>query len=382
VETEGWERLGVLAGLIACLAVGVAIALDTRQLGTEPLLGPAWLWWVCYLGFLTMFVWDSSLNRPAWGGPRILVLAQAGFGLAAYLVAAGSGWVPVLFVVTAATAAYELGRAATLTIVAIQTLVVPVGPLLGHGPRLSDALFGVVVYGSFQMFAVMTIWAQRREADARQRLTQTHERLEDAHAQLRGATAMLEASSRDAERLRIARDLHDLIGHQLTALALELEVAVHLAKDGQSHVQRARSMAKDLLTDVREAVGELRAPRRELGETLLKVTEWLPKPRVHLDLDHDLEVDEETSLALVRCVQEIVTNTIRHADADTLHIGISRNDDVLTLTAADDGRGADRMQPGHGLAGIRERVVALGGSVRFDTEPEQGMRVLVRIPGR
>lgn len=383
MEPNGWERLGVLAGLIACLAVGVAFAVDALQTGGELILGPTWSWWICYFGFLVVFVWDSQLTRPAWVDPRAVVLVQAGFGVAAYLLAAGSGWVPVLFVVTAATAAYELSIRATLVIVAVQTLLVPVSAFTERGPSGPDALLEMIVYGSFQVFAVMMLWAQQREADARRRLAETHERLEQAHAELRGASAVLEVSSRSAERLRIARDLHDLVGHQLTALSMELEVAIHTPQGGQRHVRRARTLAKALLADVREAVGELRAPRRELRETLHKVAGGLPRPQVHLDVDPDLEVDDETSLALVRCVQEIVTNTVRHADADTLHIELHRcGHDGVTLAATDDGRGADRLAPGHGLTGIRERVENLGGRVTFDTAQGDGMRVLVRLPAR
>jgi signal transduction histidine kinase len=383
VESNGWERLGVLAGLIACLAVGVAFAVDAWQTGGELIRGPTWLWWVSYLGFLAVFVWDSQLTRPPWIEAGVLVLVQAGLGVAAYLLSAGSGWVPVLFVVTAATAAYELSKHATLVIVAVQTLLVPAGAFLEQGPSGSDALLEMVVYGSFQVFAVMMIWTQKREAEARRHLVEAHERLEQAHAELRGASAVLEASSRSAERLRIARDLHDLVGHQLTALALELEVATHTPRASQRHVRRARTLAKDLLADVREAVGELRAPRRELRDTLQKITGGLPRPRVHLDVDGDLEVDDETSLALVRCVQEIVTNTVRHADADSLYIELDRcRHSGVTLAATDDGRGTDRLAPGHGLTGIRERIENLGGSVRFDTEQGHGMSVLIRIPGR
>ena len=377
------ERLGALAGLTASLAVGVPVAVDAVRTGGELTLGPAWLWWVCYLAYLGVFVWDSQLSRPAWADPRLLVGVLAGLGAAAFLLAGGFGWVPVLFVVTAATAAYEWPRRATLLLVAAQTVLVAAGATLEHGARGSDALLGVVVYGSFQAFAVMMIWGQQREADARQELAETHRQLEHAHGQLRAATAMLEASSRSAERLRIARDLHDLVGHQLTALALELEVATHTPPRARSdHVRRARAIAKDLLADVREAVGELRAPRRELHDALASLIAGLPRPRVHLDVDAALDVDDETSIALLRCVQEIVTNTVRHADADTLRIELSGHDDGVTLVAADDGRGADPLRPGNGLAGIRERIEALGGSVRFTSGPGRGLRIDAEVPGR
>jgi signal transduction histidine kinase len=293
----------------------------------------------------------------------------------------GAGAREVLFVVTAVTAAYELPRAATVAVVTVQTVLVPVGAALEHAPGWSDALLATIVYGSFQVFAVMMVWASQREADLRTREAEAHERLEQAHAQLRATTAMLEVSSRNAERLRIARDLHDVVGHQLTALALELEVATHHHDGtGKDHVRRARTIAKDLLTDVRTTVGQLRTPRHDLRDTLSRLAADLPHPEIHLKVDDELEVDDETSLALVRCIQEIMTNTIRHANADNLHIELTTSNGQVVLAAHDDGHGTDRLKPGHGLTGIRERIEALDGTVEFTSRPGHGLHIHARVP--
>jgi signal transduction histidine kinase len=383
VETSRFVWLGGVAGLIAALAVGVPFAADAIQTGGELVVGPPTLWWACYLAYLAVFGWDSQLDRPSWLDPRLLVLTQAVSGMAVYLLSGGFGWVPVLFVVTAATAAYELSRTATVTLVAVQTLLVASSATLEHGPGWSDALLGTIVYGSFQVFAVLMIWASQREADLRSREAQAHERLEQAHAELRAATAMLETSSRNAERLRIARDLHDVVGHQLTALALELEVATHRRDGtGDDHVRRARTIAKELLTDVRSAVGQLRGPRHDLRDTLTRIATHLPHPEIHLEVDDELEVEDETSIALVRCVQEIMTNTVRHADADHLYIELSRSNGHVVLDAHDDGHGTDLLEPGHGLTGIRERIEALDGTVAFASHPGHGLHIRARVPVR
>jgi signal transduction histidine kinase len=381
VDSSRSERLGALAGLVAALAVGAPFAVDAIRTGGELLVVPPLVWWTCYLTYLVVFVWDSQLPRPTWLDPRVLVLAQSLLGIAAYLLSGGFGWVPVLFVVTAATAAYELSRPTTIALVAVQTLLVAPGAVLEHGPGWSDAVLGTIVYGSFQVFAVMMVWAKQREAEARAREAEAHQHLEQAHAQLRATTVVLEASTRNAERLRIARDLHDAVGHQLTALALELEVATHRPQGaGDDHVHRARAIAKDLLSDVRRTVGQLRAPHHDLRDTLSRIATDLPHPDIHLDVGDDLEVDDETSLALVRCIQEIMTNTIRHADADNLRIELTAVDGEVVLDARDDGRGTDRLEPGHGLTGLRERIEALGGTVGFDSRPGQGLQVHARVP--
>jgi signal transduction histidine kinase len=377
VDTRASERLGALAGLVASVAVGVPVFLDT--IGPDPttVWGPLWLWWACYLGYLVAFILLSQVaadRRPGWLEDRVLLATQGTLGAAAYALAPVFGWAVVLLIVTAATAAYELSRrGAVAVIVAQMALVAAVSTQTELDPI--DAALSVVVYASFQVFAAVVIWTQQREAEARTRLAETH-------TELQATTALLEASSRSAERLRIARDLHDLMGHQLTALTLELEAAMH-ASDGDDppHVQRARGIAKELLGDVREAVSELRSRQPDLHDALAAVTDGVPQLHVALTVDDHLEVDHRTTLAVVRCVQEIVTNTVRHASADELCISVTAlPDGGLRLAAQDDGRGAGTLRPGNGLRGIRERIEALGGTVAFRSEPGRGMHVTAEVP--
>jgi signal transduction histidine kinase len=376
VEARTSERLGALAGLIASLAVGVPVALDVFTAGADALSGVPWMWIVAYLGYLVVFVTLSQTPPSVTLPTSPLVGAQAGFGGLAYVLAGGDDWVAVLFVVTAATAAYEWSKRATVVLVGLQTLVVLSAAQFGGSASLRDALLSVLVYGSFQFFAVVVVWTQQREADARASLV-------DAYARLRATSAMLEVSSRNAERLRIARDLHDVIGHQLTALTLELEVATHTLTDERTHVQRARDLAKQLLTDVREAVGELRTPPRELRDALEAVSTDLPGLHVRLAVADDVRVDDATTLALVRCAQEVVTNTVRHAAARTLDIEVSQDHEgAVILDASDDGRGIESLQPGNGLSGMVERIEAVGGTIDFDTAPGRGMRVTAMVPHR
>lgn len=399
-DTQTSERLSFMAGLLASLAAGLPVLLETLRAGGDRLVGPAWAWWACYLGYLAVFVVGGLRDadrRPRWLGDRTLLVVQIVLGVGAVVLAPAFGWSAVLLVVNAVSAAYLVSRRATIAIVTTQVLILAVVVSSTTMAPL-DAGLTVLVYGSFQAFAAVIVWAQQREAAARSALA-------EAHAELHAATTLLATSSRAEERLRIARDLHDLVGHQLTALALELEAATLEAASRAStsptpvgrppapavdapsvpttslHVQRARGIAKELLTDVREAVGELRAPQPGLGRALEAVTTGLPRPDVELSVDDELAVDDQTTLALVRCVQEIVTNTARHADATTLRIEVMRPaGGGVRLVAYDDGRGAEQLRPGNGLAGITERIEGLGGTVEFVTAPGQGLRVVARVP--
>ena len=121
----------------------------------------------------------------------------------------------------------------------------------------------------------------------------------------------------------------------------------------------------------------------DLARALAPLAEGLPRPRVHLDLPKNLELtDPEQAQALVRCVQEIVTNTGKHADAENLWIEFRTTAGGLEVRARDDGRGARDVQPGHGLSGMRQRLEGLGGRLQVVTEPDRGFQVEAWIPLR
>ena len=172
-----------------------------------------------------------------------------------------------------------------------------------------------------------------------------------------------------------------MVGHELTALALELEVASHQAAgDALEHVTRARGIAKDLLANIRATVGELRDAPARLEPTLRSLIEHIPGLAVELVVDELRPLDGSSSLAVIRCVQEILTNTIRHASASHLTITITSDDDRLVVRARDDGHGTRQVKPGNGLTGMAERVEALGGALELESAPGQGFTVTLTVP--
>ena len=372
------ERYGALAGLVASAAVGVPVLFELVAGATRSPSWMLWLWWASYLGYLTAFALLGQVpadRRPIWLADRPLLAVQGTLGAFAYAFAPADGWALVLLVVTAATAAYILSVRGTMAVVIAQTLLIAVVTFRTEIDPL-NAVISVVVFASFQAFAVLVILSQQREAAARARLA-------DAHAELRAATSLLEASSRTGERLRIARDLHDVVGHHLTALILELESeCLADPSPGRPHVGRARDIARDLLGAVRSAVEDLRDQQPVLTDALAEVTR-LPHLDIDLTIEDGLDLDDATSLALVRCVQEIVTNTVRHAQATALSIEIARDGrNAVQLDARDNGRGTVRLRPGSGLKGLTERIDALGGTVEFVTAPGCGMQVTAELPAQ
>jgi signal transduction histidine kinase len=376
VESRDDVRLSAVAGLVAAIAVGVGTLFT--GLGDAGAIDPVapGSWWAAYGLFIAAFALDANVVdwRPQWATGRRLLATELVAAAVAWLIAPGLGWTAVLFVVTAASAAYSLSARGTLAVVAGQSVLVAVGAGL-DGQSAADIVLATVVYGSFQCFAVLVVGSERRAVAARAELAA-------AHVELRAATVMLAASARTAERLRISRDLHDVVGHQLTALALELEVASHRGDEAPTHVARARAITKDLLGDVRAAVGELRVGATDLEPTLRQLVADLPGLAVELAVDERAPLDETYALAIVRCVQEVVTNTLRHSGADHLTISVVVDESGVRLDARDDGRGAAQLAPGNGLTGLRERFEQLGGEIALQTAAGHGFAVNARVPVR
>jgi signal transduction histidine kinase len=218
--------------------------------------------------------------------------------------------------------------------------------------------------------------AAAREALARNELAKLN-------TELRATQQLLVDSGQVAERMRIARELHDLVGHHLTGLSLNLEVASHLAQGKtQEHIQTAQSVTKLLLQDVREVVNSLRGDDSfDLGRAIRTLTKDIPKPRIHLDVPEDLGIyDPVRAETILRCVQEIITNAVRHSGAQNLWIELVKTADGVEVRARDDGRGVKQLKPGNGLTGMRERFEQVGGHLEVESAPSAGFCLRARIP--
>jgi two-component system sensor histidine kinase DesK len=183
-----------------------------------------------------------------------------------------------------------------------------------------------------------------------------------------------------AERERIARDLHDVLGHTLSVVVLKSELAGRLF---DRDPQRARTEMKEVEQIARKALGEVRqAIRGYRAEGLVaeidRAQKTLEAAGVTLECSvkpPSLRATEETVLSLI--VREAVTNIVRHAQASRCRLDFAKNESGTSLTVEDDGRGGIR-QEGSGLRGMRERVESLGGRLKIDSG--QGTRLVVEIP--
>jgi signal transduction histidine kinase len=288
-------------------------------------------------------------------------------GLGALLLAVAAMVLPWLLPLPLAVAWLVLQYAATVPVYALFPAFTPGMAVMQAGLYLG---YAVIVFIASEV--------AHQQADARE----DQRRL---NSELRATRALLAESSRLAERMRIARELHDLVGHHLTALSLNLEVAGHLVDNpaAAEQVTRARSTARQLLADVREVVSELRDDEGiELTSALRDLTEGVPGLEVHLELPPRFAVgDSRRAQILLRCTQEIITNAVRHARARNLWLRFEEGPGgLLILKARDDGRGAENLKPGNGLTGMRERLAEVGGQLAIQTQNNQGFSLEASLP--
>lgn len=239
-----------------------------------------------------------------------------------------------------------------------------------------DAVLQVGLYLSLSTLTFMTSYVARRQTEAR-------EELRVVNSELRATQLLLAEGERAGERLRISRELHDVVGHHLTALSLNLEVATHLVTGkALDHVKQAQSVSKQLLADVRQVVSALRGSDTvDIDRTLRELVASAPAPEVHLSLPEPFRIaDARRAQVLVRLTQEILTNAMRHARARHLWLDFRHDGDIVELVARDDGRGATEVKAGNGLTGMRERLEIFGGSLDIETRPGYGFVVLARLP--
>ena len=218
------------------------------------------------------------------------------------------------------------------------------------------------------------------------------EKLIEANDQLRNYALRVESLAMEQERNRIAREIHDSLGHSLTALNLQIEGALKLAtvRPEKSHefLKEAKKLGSTALQDVRQSVAAMRTnPLKDkpLEEAIATLTQNFHRttqitPTVHIQLASDPPL--EVSTTLYRIIQEALTNIFKHAEATTVDIHLESNPSGLSLTVKDNGKGFDRaasQRSGFGLQGMEERIFALQGTLHIHSEPGNGCKIQVHL---
>lgn len=323
------------------------------------------------LGFIHAQLSDDVPGwRGGWGLGVMLVAALAVLALGPAHTS------PILLVILAACFAGRLDdRALTATVAG---LVLAMGVLLRMrwGVGGTTLLVQLASFASFMAFAAIVIRQYARADALAMQLRQTN-------AGLLSTRTLLGEAARDSERLRLSRELHDVAGHKLTALKLNLAV---LAREPQwrerPEIEAALTLSDELLQDLRALVQQLRHHDGiDLHAAFERLAETLPRPRVHIDVADDARVPEpRLAEALLRVAQEGITNAARHGGAHQAWLSLQLDHRKLVLCLDDDGRAQWPLREGNGLTGMRERVEAFHGVLDVERSPRGGVRVCARLP--
>jgi signal transduction histidine kinase len=399
-EQMDWLRY---AGLFTLACVGIPLVIDSWNLLSAPLI-LAWIrhdvlpesvaraevtalmgWWLSYFVFgVSYWYVTAGLGIAKRGWKRIPLLVSMSVAAVSISWFSQSGLSGILLTVIAGVLPWVLPMwVAVIWLICQNFSLLPI--FLGFEDASGepmylwfDAILQSFLYLGFSSFTFATSYVSIGQAQAR-------EEQRRLNAELRATRALLAESSRVAERVRIARELHDLVGHHLTALTLNLEVASHLV-GGVAHekVRQAQSVAKLLLSDVREVVSQLRDDSDiDLGNALHTLVEGVPSPNVHLQLPELFQIDDaRRAHVLLRCAQETLTNTIRHARAENLWWCFTLDEQTrdIVFESRNDGVGVEGFKAGNGLNGMQERLSEVGGSMQINTAPGRGFSLRVWIP--
>lgn len=236
-----------------------------------------------------------------------------------------------------------------------------------------DAFFQVAIFLMLQVFGFSAIESVLRESRAKEELSAINQ-------ELLATRFMLKESSQRKERLRISRDLHDVIGHQLTALALNLEVTSHkVPAEFKEQLQQNLAQAKALLADVREVVKEMRHQEQfDLQTKLTDLVAQLPNCQLLVE-----SIPEVKSLSLKQqlmyCLQEGISNAIRHGRANRFILSSQQEAKRLTISLTDNGvsKKTDDAE-GTGLLGMKERLIDFNGQVEL-THSQHGCCLMIQV---
>ena len=326
-----------------------------------------------------------------WGGVGALVSFAAAFGATVLMIEYGANSIErillILLQIAIVVIAFDRFRnypglvytvPALLIVVATQfatlfrdwvaTLLIVISSLAFWGVSLINmpwpgALLPTLVLIAFQGYAVSII-ASRVEVD------RARGELARSNAELVSMQSFVAETVRDRERLRIARDLHDVTGHKLTALKINLQIMQQRVKDNaelRDFVDRSAQIADDLLSDTRVIVRQISgAEGLALGESLTKLASLLPDGMITVELEEGLRVQSgEVARLLLRAGQEGTSNALRHGGANRIQLSLRRIADRFVMRIIDNGRGLRGKPAGFGRSQLAARVKELDGEYRL-----------------
>ena len=402
MRTPRGDTLFRCGGLVACAVIALPtiarlaagdVGQYLQQAGIQDLshihlAAVRWLLVTLQIAFAALFAgafWlntrPATLDMPRSGAVAVLVIQVAlACGETGYffIVAAQA---PFVFTPRGALKwlAFQLTLFLGVVVLALlrststADIVIPEAAML---PQTIGVVVSIIYVAGWQLFAFGLGYLAASEGRSRCEL-------ERSTRELLATQQMLADSSRVAERAQIVRELHDTLGHNLAVLSVNLELASYLTngRAGEA-IGKAQTVARVLLADVRDVVHSRGADRAiDLRGALTTLAAGSYAPIVHLGLPPNLDIaDPSISHAIFRCVQEAITNAVRHACARNLWVDLLETEHGMTIRIRDDGQGTNDVRPGRGLQGMRERLESVGGVLRIESTPGRGFLLDASVP--
>jgi len=253
-------------------------------------------------------------------------------------------------------------------------------------------LSSVLLFSLTLVFALLLINALLAERQSREQLQIVHQELEITHEQLRSYALRIEDQATLQERNRIAREIHDGLGHTLAAQTIQINNALLFWQSNNdkalTFIKQAKQLGSEALVEIRRSVSVLRSNPLH-GQSLESAIEKLLKDFQHTTgielsgkISLPLSLPTELNTTLYRIVQESLTNIYKHAQAKNVIVQLQQEGLMLDLSIEDNGQGFNPTQntTGFGLQGMRERAAALGGQFNLYSQPGKGCRICVSFP--
>jgi two-component system sensor histidine kinase DesK len=354
-------RIGVAIGLL--FLIGPLSSLSNAGLSTDRTWAIVVLTAVFVLVYALVLPSSAVLARLGRGSVAGPLAALTAIAIAVLALGAPDAFV-TLFVYVVAVAGMRLPVRAAAGVLAAVLVVVGIGMWLGDAADGTIASLEIVILSIGAMMAAFgrKIVANRELHEAREEL------------------AVLAVSE---ERLRIARDLHDLLGHSLSVIALKSELASRLIErdpvSAAREIEDIRNVTRDALAEVRGAVHGYRT--QGLSDALERAETALTAAGIACELERPsraLPPDVESVLAWA--VREGTTNVVRHSGAGHCSIRVRAGEDAAAVEVLDDGRASNAIGGGSGLAGLAERADRVQGTLEAGARPAGGFRLRLSVP--
>lgn len=264
--------------------------------------------------------------------------------------------------------------------------------IFSYSRSLAVVWASVPIFFAGQVFILIFTQMAVTEQRARMKLESLAKELSDANKHLSDYADRVRELTITQERNRMAREIHDGLGHYLTTINMQMKAASAIIDKDKSKakemLENAQNLSATALVDVRNSVFALRQEPDQLApltERIMEMAQTASTLNRKIDvtiLGDPRNINPQTDLTLFRAAQETINNANKHSNASSVKLILDySSSECITLEAIDDGIGSDEINHGFGLLGIQERVRLLNGAIQINTSPGKGFKIKITIPG-